>query len=104
VWLDRRKRRSVTFKVDEIEYQIIQDIAEALDVPLGEAIRRAIWVFRILYDKDLTVRDALLDTFDPDGPLYKALKPIPELSYALGLELNLWRRQQSEKLKRTNSV
>ena len=96
MWLDRRKRHSVSFKVDDIELQIIEDIAKELGVPRGEAIRRALWVYRILYSEDLTVRDALYDTFDPDGPLSKALKPIPELAYLLGIELKLWRKQQGE--------
>lgn len=96
MWLDRRKRHSVTFKVDDVEYQIIKDIAEAFGVPMGEAVRRALWVFRVLYAEDLTVRDALYDTFDPDAPLSKALKPIPELSHLLNLEIRTWRRQQIE--------
>jgi len=94
MWLDRRKRHRVTFKVDDIELQIIKDMAEALGVPKGEAIRRALWVYRILYSENLTVRDALYDTFDPDAPLSKALKPIPVLAHLLNLELRLWRKQQ----------
>lgn len=97
MWVDRRKRYPITFKVDDYELQIIQDIMKANDVSKGEAIRRALWVFRILYSDDLTVRDALYDTFDPDEPLHKALKPIPELSHHLGLEFKLWRRQSREK-------
>lgn len=101
MWLDRRKRHSLTFKVDDIELQIVKDMSEALDVPKGEAIRRALWVYRILYSQDLTVKDALYETFDPDAPLSKALKPIPELSHLLGLEFKLWRKQQSGKAKET---
>jgi hypothetical protein len=93
MWADRRKRHTVVFKVDDYELQIIEDIMKANEVSKGEAIRRALWVFRILYADDLTVRDALAEPFDPDGPLHAALKPIPELSHHLGLEFKLWRKQ-----------
>jgi hypothetical protein len=93
MWLDRRKRRSITFKVDDIEFQMIKDIAEALEVPLGEAVRRALWAFCILYDENLKVRDALKESFDVDAPLAHALKPVPELAHILGIELKIWKRQ-----------
>lgn len=92
--MDRRKKHSITFKVDEVELQMVKDIAAALEVPLGEAVRRAIWSFCILYDDKLTVREALHESFDPDAPLAHALKPIPELAYILGVEIRLWRKQQ----------
>lgn len=97
MFLDRRKKHSVTFKVDDVELQMIRDIAEALEVPLGEAVRRAIWAFCILYDDKLSVRDALHETFDPDAPLAHALKPIPELAHILEVELKLWRKQQGNR-------
>jgi hypothetical protein len=103
MWLDRRKRNTVTFKVDDVELEIIKDIAEAFDVPLGEAVRRAIWVFRVLYDKDLTLDQALIPSANNeylgDKALCDVLKPIPELSALLGLELKVWRRQSILKEK-----
>jgi hypothetical protein len=102
MWVDRRKKRTVAFKVDDYEMQIIQDIMKANNVSMGEAIRRALWVFRVLYADDLTVRDALYDSFDPDDSLHKALKPIPELSHFLGLEFKLWKKQKDE--EHANSV
>jgi len=98
LWADRRKRHTVTFKVDDYERQIIKDIAEAFGVSMGEAVRRALWVFRVLYDQNLLVKDALKPSvFEEenigDKPLFEILKPVPELSAALGLELKLWRRQ-----------
>jgi hypothetical protein len=104
LWLDRRKRRTVTIKVDDTEYEIIKDIADALGVPLGEAVRRAIWVFRILYDKDLTLDDALIPSENNEylgnRPLSDVLKPIPELSALLGLELKIWRKQALQAMNR----
>jgi hypothetical protein len=82
--------------VDDVELQIIKDIAEALEVPMGEAIRRALWTFAILYDPELKAKDALREGYDPEAPLAEALKPIPELAYILGIELRIWRRQQAE--------
>jgi hypothetical protein len=93
MWLDRRKRRSITFKVDDIEFQMVKDIAEALEVPIGEAVRRAIWAFVILYSDELKLKDALHETFDPEAPLAHALKPIPELAHILGIELKIWKKQ-----------
>jgi len=93
VWLDRRKRHTITFKVDPYELQIIKDIAEANKVSIGEAIRRALWVFRILYSDDLLLKDALVSNLDLNKPLYCALKPIPELSHIIGLEFKLWKKQ-----------
>lgn len=93
MWLDRRKRHTVVFRADDIEYEIINEISKALNVSLGEAVRRCIWVFRILYDQNLKVKDALRKNFDPNEPLYSALKPIPELAYLLGIEIKFWRRK-----------
>jgi hypothetical protein len=76
---------------------MIKDIAEALEVSMGEAIRRALWAFCILYDPNLKARDALKENFDVDAPLAEVLKPIPELAYILGVELKIWRKQQSSK-------
>jgi hypothetical protein len=104
-WIDRRKRHRITFCVDDVELEIIKEMAEAFEVPVGEAIRRAIWAFYILYDPELKVKDALREGYDPEGPLADALKPIPELAYILGIELKIWRRQQMEKhLKEAGKV
>ena len=94
MWIDRRKRHSITFKVDSYELQIIKDIAEALGESRGEAVRRALWVFRILYDKDLLLKDAVKEV-DPNKALCDILKPIPELSAQLGLDIKIWRASQS---------
>lgn len=98
MWVDRRKKYTVTFKVDEYEYEIINDIARAFNESKGEAIRRALWVSRVLYDPNLLVKDALY-MYDPNKPLCDVLKPIPELIHILGIEINLWRRQQIQKFK-----
>jgi len=97
MWLDRRKRHSITFKVDDVERLMVKDIADALEVPMGEAVRRALWAFVILYDDNLSARDALRESFDPDAPLAHAVRPIPELAHVLGIEIKLWRRQQNSK-------
>ena len=94
MWIDRRKRHSITVRLDEIELGIVKDIADALEVPLGEALRRAIWVFTILYDDNLKAKDALKENFDPNAPLADALRPIPELAHILRVELRIWRKQQ----------
>lgn len=93
MWLDRRKKHTVVFRVDDIELEIIRDISKALNVTMGEAVRRCLWVFRILYDQDLKVKDALRKNFSPDEPLYSALKPLPELAHLLGIEIRFWRRK-----------
>jgi hypothetical protein len=99
MWVDRRKKHLVTFKVDEIELQIIKDMAEAMEIDESEAIRRALWVFRVLYDNTLRAVDALNLPIPENQPLYEALKPIPELANHLGIEIKAWRKQSLEKAK-----
>jgi len=96
MWLDRRKRRTVTFKVDEIELQIIKDIASTLEIDESEAIRRALWVFRVLYDNQLKVTDAIELPVPDNISLGEALRPIPELANHLGIEIKAWRKQQNK--------
>jgi len=104
VWSERKKRHTVTLKVDDYEYEIIKDIAESFESTKGEAVRRALWVFRVLYDRNLRVKDALKPSaFEGDigdKALFEILKPIPELSAVLGLELKRWRRESIEKARR----
>jgi hypothetical protein len=93
MWWDRRKRHTVSFKVDEYELGIIKDTAEEFGESKGEAVRRALWATRILFDPKLLLRDAVRE-LDWDKPLADILKPIPELSAQIGLELAMWRKAQ----------
>jgi len=93
MWLDRRKLHSITFKVDEIELQIIKDMAQNLEVDESEAIRRAIWSLVILSDPKLKVGDAIKLPVPDDSCLWDALRPFPELANHLGIELRAWKRK-----------
>jgi len=102
MWADRRKRHTVTFKVDDYEMQIIEGIAKDIGDTKGEAIRRALWVYRILYSPRLILKDALKENFDLDKPLCENLKPIPVLTSILKLDLELWRETTKRKTKKPN--
>jgi hypothetical protein len=91
--LDRRKRRALTFKMDEKDYAILQEAAAELGISKGELLRRSVYVTRILFDPDLTVGMAL-STTDPNVPLREALKPIPELAALVGYEFKMWKKWQ----------
>lgn len=93
MWADRRKLHAITFKVDEIELQIINDMADSLGVDKSEAIRRAILSLFIISDPRLKVGDALKLPLPDNSSLWDALKPFPELSNHLGIELRAWRRK-----------
>lgn len=86
----------MTVKLDDVELQMVKDISDALKVPLGEAVRRAIWTFCILYDDNLKAKDALVEGISINAPLAHVLKPIPELAHILGIEIKIWRKQQEE--------
>ena len=92
MWGDRRKKHHLTLRLDDYEYAMVQDIASSLGVDQSEALRRALWIYRILYDNDLKLKDALVPYPDPDEPLWKALKPIPELAHIVGIELKMYRK------------
>jgi len=92
MWYDRRKKHSVTVRLDDIEYAIVKEIADALKVDMSEAIRRCIWTTRILFDPDLKLKDALIDNPNPEQALIDNLRPIPELGYKIGIELKYLRR------------
>lgn len=93
MWADRRKRYTLVTKLDSFENEMVREMAEALGGSKGEAVRRAIWVNYILFSPDLKLRDALKENLNPGGPFHKALRPIPELSHILGIDVKLWRRQ-----------
>lgn len=92
LWYDRRKKHPITVRLDDVEYAIINEIADALGVDKSEAIRRCIWAVRILMDANLKLKDALVDNPDPEAPLIDNLRPIPELGYKIGIELRYLRR------------
>lgn len=93
MWIDRRKRHHITLRLDDYEMTIVEDIAKSLNIDNSEAIRRALWVYRILYDNDLKLKDALIPNFDPNKPLWANLKPIPELAHIVGLEVKIYRKK-----------
>jgi len=93
LWFDRRKKHHITIRLDDYELSIVDDISTQLNIDRSEAIRRALYVYRILYDENLKVKDALIPFPDPDMPLYKALKPIPILAHIIGLELKMMRNK-----------
>lgn len=92
MWYDRRKKHPITVRLDDVEYAIISEIADALKVDKSEAIRRCIWTVRILFDPDLKLKDALIDNPDFEASLVDNLRPIPELGYKIGIELKYLRR------------
>lgn len=89
---DRRKKHIITVRLDEFELSMVEDMADQLGVDMSEAIRRSLYVYRVLYDRNLKVKDAIIPFPDPDQPLYEVLKPIPELAHKIGLELKMYRR------------
>lgn len=93
MWPDGRKRRTVTFKVNEMELWMIKDMAENLGVDESEAIRRAIYAHFVLYDPKLKASDALKLPVPDNATLAEALRPIFELYYHLGIPLRLYRNR-----------
>jgi len=93
MWLERRKIHNVSVRLDDYELAIVEDIARQLGIDKSEAIRRALWVYRILYDDNLKLKDALVRYPDPDDPLWKTLKPIPELAHIIGIEVKIYRKK-----------
>lgn len=90
MFADRRKRHTMTFKVDDYEREIIKDISTTIGDKKGEAIRRALWIYYVLYNPRLLLKQALKEDFDLEKPLHENLKPIPILSHILKLDIKLW--------------
>ena len=85
MWADRRKKHMLCVRLDDLEELIVEEIAEALKVDKSEALRRTLWAFRILFDPELKLKDALVDDIDPDKPLFENLRPFPELAHRIGI-------------------
>ena len=101
-WIDRRKKHHLSIKLDDVEMFIVEDIANAINDSVSEAIRRSVWVYRILYDHDLKLKDALM-CLDPDKPLYECLAPIPVLAHKLGIDVEAWHKMNKKQKKRRRS-
>lgn len=94
MFADRRKQHTKTFKVDDYEKEIIEQIAKEINDKKGEAIRRSLWVYYVLYNPRLLLKHALKEDFDLEKPLYENLKPIPILAHTLKLDIELWEATQ----------
>lgn len=95
LWWNRRKKHTITFKVDEYEMMIVDELSKEFKEDRSEVVRRALWTIRILYDPALCLKDALIEQ-DLDKPLCDVLKPLPELAHQLGLEIKLWRKSLAQ--------
>ena len=104
MWVDRRKKNTISLRLDDAELFIVDEIAEALNVDRSEAIRRCIWAYRVLFDPDLKLKNALIDDPDPEKPLYENLKPIPILAHIIGIELKIWRKAIRGEPRKNNAI
>lgn len=94
MFANRRKHHTMTFKVDDYEREIIKDISTMINDKKGEAIRRALWIYYVLYNPRLLLKQALKEEFDLEKPLHENLKPIPILAHTLKLDIELWEATQ----------
>jgi len=84
-----RRRNIETIRLDDAEREVIQGFARELGVSRSEVWRRILVHMWILYQEDLSLKEALResDELQPvhnilkgiNMPLYKALKSVPEL-------------------------
>jgi hypothetical protein len=90
MWIDKRRRVAITIKVNMYEKYLIESLKEIFGCDASEAVRRAIWSVRILFDPDLKLRD-IVKELDWDKPLSDLIKPFPELEHIVDLEYTLWK-------------
>ncbi|HDN18290.1 MAG TPA: hypothetical protein ENF41_04435 [Candidatus Bathyarchaeota archaeon] len=93
-WIDRRKKHTVAVRMDEYELLILDTLAEILRVDRSEAIRRALYTVRILFDPELKMKDAF-EELKPDRSVADCLKPLPVLANIIGLDIKMWKRYKN---------
>jgi len=91
MWMDKRKKETIAFKVNLYEKYLIESLREIFGCDTSEAIRRAIWSTRILFDPGLKLKDMVKEQ-DWEKPLCDLIKPFPELEHIVDLEYSLWKR------------
>ena len=96
MWIDRRKKHTATVRLDEYELTLLKSMADSLDISMGEMLRRALLTTRILLDPDLPLGEMVKEK-NWDKPLVDIVKPFPELSAKIGLELKLWEKIMENK-------
>ena len=84
-----RRRHNENFRVSDAELAEVERIAKQWGTPRSEVWRRLLMTVKVIYDEELTLRDALqvnkktfkLHKFLEKGdiPLYEAIRPVPEL-------------------------
>jgi len=95
MWIDRRRKDTVALRVNQFEKYLIQSLEEIFNCDASEAIRRAIWSTRILFDPTLKLKD-LVKEQDWEKPLCDLIKPFPELEHIVDLEYSLWKKYSRE--------
>lgn len=95
MWVDKRRRKTVAFKVNPYEEFLIQSLKEIFDCDTSEAIRRALWSIRILFDPSLKLKD-IVTKKDWEKPLCDIIKPFPELAHMVDLEYSLWKKYSNQ--------
>jgi len=89
--MDKRKKETIAFKVNLYEKFLIESLKETFNCDMSEAIRRAIWSTRILFDPTLKLKDIVKEQ-NWEKPLCDLIKPFPELEHMVDLEYSLWKR------------
>jgi len=95
MWIDKRKKKTIAFKVNLYEEFLIESLKETFNCDTSEAIRRAIWSARILFDPTLKLKDIVKEK-DWEKPLCDIIKPFPELEHMVDLEYSLWKKYSRE--------
>lgn len=95
MWVDKRKQKTFPLRLNEYEDWLIENLAEIFSTSKAEAVRRAIWSVRILFEPTLNLEDLVREK-DWTKPLADLLKPFPELSKIISLEYSLWKKYHKE--------
>lgn len=103
LWLDRTKKHTITFKVDDYENNLISTLAKASKCSKGEIVRRAIWTARVLYDDGLLLKEMVAKQ-DWNKPFADIVLPIPVLAHKINLDLQLWYQITKENTKKKEST
>ncbi len=95
--IDKRRQKTINFRVSEYEGWLIENLAEIFDTSKAEAIRRAIWSVRVLFEPSLKLEE-LVKEKNWNKSLADLLKPFPELAEMIKLEYSLWKKYHDEEV------
>ena len=99
-----RRKHVMTVRVDDVEKEVVESLANDLGVSVSEVWRRLLVTVAVLYSDNLLLRDALREIKELEGVhrvlkrdnvniiLSDALKSIPELGHVLDRRGGIYNR------------